>query len=388
MQDPLFAQLFLHSLPDVGPATYTRLVEHFGSAELALLQSNSMPESFLKPAAIAILEKFHNYPESCASSQKAIADIEWLNKQSKVKLLTLEDPAYPKLLRQTAKAPPLLFVQGNLDCLHFPQIAIVGSRHPSVGGLENAHRFAHHLAANGFTITSGLALGVDAAAHEGALAGLGKTIAVMGTGLDKIYPTRHYSLAQRILENDGALVSEFPLGLGAHPSNFPQRNRIISGLSCGVLVVEAAIQSGSLITAKIALEQNREVFSIPGSIHNPLARGCHQLIRQGATLTETAQDIVDQLQGILSYQRHELATINTSAMKQQKTKVIEENNKQDLTSLSAEERNLVTIMGFDPVAIDDLVERTGIPVGSLTAQLIGLEIKGFVEQRGASFQRV
>jgi DNA processing protein len=383
MQDPRFLPLFLHSLPDVGAVTYTRLMEHFMTAQSVLLQSRSALEAFLKPSALTVLENFRNHPQACTLTQKVMRDIDWLSARPDITLLTFEDAAYPTLLRHTSKAPPLLFVRGNVESLCLPQIAIVGSRNPTAGGLENAHRFAQHLASNGFTITSGLALGIDAAAHEGALAGQGKTIAVMGTGIDKIYPTRHHRLAQQILDAGGALVSEFPLGTVAHPTHFPQRNRIISGLSCGVLVVEAALKSGSLITAKIALEQNREIFSIPGSIHNPLARGCHQLIRQGATLTETAQDIVDQLDGFLGYQHHELTRItSTNSVKSQSPET------RSLEDLTPQEQSLVAAMGFDPVAIDELVERTGMTVGSLVAQLVSLEIKGFVEQQGASYQRV
>jgi DNA processing protein len=400
MQDPRFLPLFLHSLPDVGAVTYTRLMEHFGSAESVLSQPSSELELFLKPSALAMLENFRHHAHSCALSKKIMRDIDWLDTHADIHLLTLEDLSYPALLRHTSKAPPLLFVRGNLDSLCLPQIAIVGSRNPSVWGLENAHRFAQYLATNGFTITSGLALGIDAAAHEGALAAQGKTIAVMGTGIDKIYPTRHHSLAQKILAAGGALVSEFPLGTMAHSAHFPQRNRIISGLSCGVLVVEAALKSGSLITAKIALEQNREVFSIPGSIHNPLARGCHQLIRQGATLTETAQDIVDQLDGLLSYQRHQLSQISGAETLQKKTPALDISTQKNtslksmplktmpLETLTSEEQYLIDAMGFDAIAIDELVERTGASVGVLIAQLVNLEIKGVVQQLGADYQRV
>jgi DNA processing protein len=293
-------------------------------------------------------------------------------------------------LQHIPKPPPLLFVRGELSCLSLPQIAIVGSRNPSSGGLENAQRFAEYLAANGFVITSGLAMGVDAAAHEGALLAKGKTIAVMGTGINMIYPARHRGLAQRILDAGGTLISEFPLGCGAQAANFPQRNRIISGLSCGVLVVEAAIKSGSLITASTALQQDREVFAIPGSIHNPLARGCHQLIRQGATLVETAKDIVDQLHGMLSYQRQELMDFQEDKSKKQPPRTVSapQQARLNLEELSAAEQQLMVAIGFDPVSIDELVERTGTGVGSLMAQLVGLEIKGFVQQLGAAYQRI
>jgi len=395
MQDPRFLPLVLHRLPEVGPVTYSCLIEHFGSAESVLSQSRHQLEPLLKPSTLQAIVDFQHNQEASSIAQQVLKDLEWLDAQPNAHVLKLGDAEYPALLSQTPKPPPILFVRGDLACLNLPQLAIVGSRNPSGGGAENAHRFAQYLAANGFAITSGLALGVDAAAHEGALMAQGKTVAVMGTGIDKIYPARHRSLAQTIVEAGGALVSEFPLGTGAQAAHFPQRNRIISGLSWGVLVVEAAIQSGSLITAKAALQQNREVFAIPGSIHNPLARGCHQLIRQGATLVETAADIVEQLDGMLSYQRQALVQSQRKRTLKSKITIIANNVdimpaklEQDITGLSLGEQQLIKAMGFDPVTIDELIERTDGSVGSLMAQLVGLEIKGFVQQIGAGYQRV
>jgi DNA processing protein len=382
MQDPRFYSLVLHRLPQVGAVTYNRLVGLFGSPENVLSQSNKRLEPLLELETLSVIQDFQSNPEQSTIGQKALVDLEWIDAQPNVHLLSVADISYPELLQTIPNLPPLLFVRGDIHLLSLPQIAIVGSRNPSSGGAENAYRFAEFLAGNGFAITSGLALGVDAAAHQGALAAQGKTIAVMGTGLDMIYPSRHRALAQQILETGGALVSELPLGSSSKAANFPQRNRIISGLSCGVLVVEAAIQSGSLITAKAAMQQNREVFAIPGSIHNPLARGCHQLIRQGATLVETGQDIVDQLQGMLGYQREKLTKLQEKAAKKA------ELDEKELDALSPAEQQLIHAMGYDPVNIDDLVERTGIGVGSVAAQLIGLEIKGYVQQIGAGYQRV
>jgi DNA processing protein len=382
MQDPHFYSLVLHRLPQVGAVTYNRLVNLFGSPEAALSQTSKQLQALVEPETLAAIQDFQSNPEISTIGQKALVDLEWVHSQPNVHLLSAMDANYPELLQKISNFPPLLFVRGDIHLLSLPQIAIVGSRNPSSGGGENAYRFAEFLASSGFAITSGLALGVDAAAHQGALATHGKTIAVMGTGLDMIYPSRHRALAQQILDTGGALVSELPLGSSSKAANFPQRNRIISGLSCGVLVVEAAIQSGSLITAKAAMQQSREVFAIPGSIHNPLARGCHQLIRHGATLVETGQDIVDQLQGMLGYQREKLATLQQKAAK--KTELDEK----ILDSLSPAEQQLIHAMGYDPVNIDDLVERTGIAVGSVAAQMIGLEIKGYVQQIGAGYQRV
>jgi len=382
MQDPRFYSLVLHRLPHVGASTYQRLIKHFGSPVAALSQPINRLHPLLDGESLQAIREFQSHAELSVIGQKATLDLEWLDLQSDVHLVSVVHSAYPELLAQIPRLPPLLFVRGDIHLLSLPQIAIVGSRNPTSGGSENAYRFAECLARNGFAITSGLALGVDAAAHQGALAAKGKTIAVMGTGLDLIYPSRHRSLAQEILDNGGALVSELPLGSGSKAAHFPQRNRIISGLSCGVLVVEAAVQSGSLITAKAALQQNREVFAIPGSIHNPLARGCHQLIRQGATLVETAQDIVDQLQGILGFQRESLSKLQQQAAR--KTELDEK----ELDSLSSTEQQIIHAMGYDPMNIDDLVERTGIAVGSMAAQLIGLEIKGYVQQIGAGYQRI
>ncbi|MCK9563341.1 MAG: DNA-processing protein DprA, partial [Bacteroidales bacterium] len=261
----------------------------------------------------------------------------------------------------------LLFVRGDPTALSLPQLAIVGSRRASSGGLNSARAFAAALAASGFAITSGLALGVDGAAHRGALE-RGKTVAVFGTGIDICYPRQHRNLAQAILDGGGTLVSEFPLGLTPKRENFPQRNRIISGLGLGVLVVEAARGSGSLITARLAMEQGREVFAMPGSVHNPQARGCHWLIREGATLVETVDDIVEHLGGLLAYKGEEAAPVPPAAA-------------------TDDEVRLLEAMGFDPVSADTLVERTGMAISRLTGILVGLELKGVVENVGGLYLR-
>lgn len=330
-----------------------------------------------------MLRQFHTNPEASDMGRSVARDLAYIESQPMLHCLTYDNPLYPRLLREIPRPPPLLFVRGDATCLSLPQLAMVGSRNPSGGGIENAERFAHYMAERGFAITSGLALGIDAAAHRGALRAGGKTIAVMGTGIDLIYPSRHRQLAQEIIDSGGALVSEFPLGTSSHASNFPQRNRIISGLSGGTLVVEAAVQSGSLITASYALQQDREVFAIPGSIHNPLARGCHQLIRQGATLVETAQDIVDQLAGLLSYKRQEIKSAKTM----QSELFDERPASGDEPNLGADEQILLQALGYDPQPMDVLAERTGLDIGSLSAQLIGLEIKGLIQQTGACYQR-
>jgi DNA processing protein len=380
---PLAATLLVLRLPDVGVAGYWQLLELFESPLVLLSQPVQSLNSLLNPTAAAILRQFHADPEASDIGRNVAKDLAYIESQPLLHCLTYDNPLYPRLLREIPRPPPLLFVRGDPTCLSLPQLAIVGSRNPSGGGSENAERFAHYMAERGFAITSGLALGIDAAAHRGALRAGGKTIAVMGTGIDLVYPSRHRQLAQDIIDSGGALVSEFPLGTASHACNFPQRNRIISGLSGGTLVVEAAVQSGSLITASYALQHDREVFAIPGSIHNPLARGCHQLIRQGATLVETAQDIVDQLAGLLSYKRQEIK----SAKKLQPELFDEPAVSNNEPILNADEQILLQALGYDPLPMDVLAERTGLDIGNLTAQLIGLEIKGLIQQTGACYQR-
>ncbi len=380
--DSLLAKhlLFLR-LPETGAGAYWQLREMDLDIATLLDQPAFSLKSCLRPAALEALRGFHT---GSALTTRLEQDLTYIAQQPDLHCLLFDDPLYPRLLREIPKPPPMLFVRGDPACLSLPQLAIVGSRNPTAGGQENAERFARYLAECGFAITSGLALGIDAAAHQGALNGRGKTIAVMGTGIDLIYPARHRNLAQSILDAGGALVSEFPLGVSSQAANFPQRNRIISGLSGGTLVVEAAVQSGSLITASYAVQHDREVFAIPGSIHNPLARGCHQLIRQGATLVETAQDIVDQLAGLISYKRQELRRDS------QRTLFASEETAEhsETQVLDAGEQALLDALGYDPLPLDLLAERTGADIGSLSAGLIGLEIKGLVQQIGACYQRI
>ena len=286
----------------------------------------------------------------------------WLQ-QPGCHLLTLADPAYPLLLKQIPDPPPLLYVQGDPARLSQPQLAIVGSRNPTPSGIANAREFAACLARAGLTITSGLAVGIDGAAHQGALEH-GQTLAIAGTGLDRVYPARHKALAHRILAG-GALVSEYPPGTQAKPENFPRRNRIISGLSVGTLVVEATPRSGSLITARLALEQGREVFAIPGSIHNPQARGCHALIREGAKLVESAKDIIEELGSLLASLTP--ASDLPASLEQA-----------DAAGLEPEYQKLLESMGFDPISVDQLISRTGLTPESVSSMLLLLELDGHV----------
>jgi DNA processing protein len=290
-------------------------------------------------------------------------DLAWLEKPGN-HILTLGDDRYPALLREIPDPPPVLFVHGDPALLHHPQLAMVGSRNPSPGGRDNALNFARHLAAAGLTVTSGLAIGIDGAAHQGALDGEGHTVAVTGTGLDRVYPASQRELAHRIADQ-GVLVSEFSPGTPPLAANFPRRNRIISGLSIGTLVVEAALKSGSLITARLALEQGREVFAIPGSIHNPLARGCHTLIRQGAKLVETASDIMEELAPLLGSLE---STSETGA---------DPSSPPD-RNLDPEYLQLLESVGHDPTSVDSIIERSGLTADIVSSMLLLLELEGYV----------
>lgn len=289
------------------------------------------------------------------------ACLEWLN-ANPVRCLTLDADAYPALLWQIPDPPPMLFVRGNAACLALPQLALVGSRHASRTGAANAYRFARALSEAGLVVTSGLALGIDGAAHQAAVDRGAATVAVFGTGLDRVYPRRHGALAEAILDAGGAWVSEFLPGSAPLPHHFPQRNRIISGLSAGVLVVEAAPRSGSLITARLALEQGREVFAIPGTIQNPSAHGCHQLIREGAVLVETVGHVIEQLGALLgSYLPEEAVAADM------------------MVELTGPEANLLEKMGYDVAGIDQLVTLTGLSAAQLMPLLVSLELKGVIE---------
>jgi DNA processing protein len=297
---------------------------------------------------------------SSSDREELTHDLRWIE-ASGVHLLLCTDPSYPPLLAQISEAPPVLFVLGSLAALQSPQLAIVGSRTPTAAGRKTARDFALSLAQAGLTITSGLAVGVDAASHEGALLAEGMTVAVFGTGLDAVYPLENTRLAARIRER-GALVSEFPPRTRPARRNFPQRNRIISGLARGTLVVEAALRSGSLLTAKWAAEQGREVFAIPGSIHNRLTRGCHKLIRDGATLVENPGDVVSELQLPLCRQRLTPQPASRNGP----------------PALDKEYEMLLDALGFEPATIDDLVGRTGIPGAAVASMLLILELEGCV----------
>ena len=340
------------------------LLERYGSARAAF---ESGPAD---PALSSELQRFLREPDRSAVA----ADRAWLEADPNRHALLRGHPGYPAQLEDLADPPPLLFVVGEPAALGPPQLAVVGSRNPSRGGRDTARDFARHLAGAGLTLTSGLAVGIDGAAHEGALAGGGTTVAVLGTGPDRVYPARHRELAHAIVDGGGALVSEFPPGAPPLRHHFPRRNRIISGLAAGVLVVEAAVRSGSLITARLAGEQGREVFAIPGSIHNPLARGCHRLLREGAKLVEEAADILE-----------ELAPQLRAALFQDEE---ETSKKQEDSGLDDEYYRLLECLGHDPVAVDEVVERSGLTADVVSSMLLLLELHGHVASApGNRYQR-
>lgn len=290
-------------------------------------------------------------------------DEEWLQSAGN-HLVELGSEQYPELLAQTRRPPERLYVKGDPDTLHLPAIAIVGSRNPTGSGRRTAYEFARYLGNAGFCIVSGLAEGIDTAAHRGALDAGAATVAFLGHGIDRVYPSSNLELAHEIAAS-GALVSEFPLGTPPERSLFPQRNRLISGLSLGTLVVEAARRSGSLITARHAGDEGREVFAVPGSIHNPLSRGCHQLIRQGAKLVETAEDIFAELAPLSA---HMLQTSLESTTNDGETG----HDDEDYACLRR-------VLGHDPVSIDELAEDSGLTIEKVSSMLLILELQGVVE---------
>jgi DNA processing protein len=377
-RDEIGAWLRLLLTPRVGPTSARRLLAALGSPQ-GVFAATKEALAAVVPAreTTELLKLPPGLDEQLAATQAWLDDA--TPGQSRA-LITLGDERYPAALLETADPPLLLFAQGRLELLAAPSVAIVGSRSPTAQGKENAFAFAQALSQAGITVVSGLAQGIDGAAHEGALAGcpahpvagrLGSTIAVVGTGLDRVYPKIHLDLARRMAQQ-GLLISEFTLGTSPLPSNFPKRNRIVAGLSRGTLVVEAALQSGSLITARLATEMGREVLAIPGSIHSPQARGCHALIKQGAKLVETAQDVLEEMRWQVA------APVSDAPL-----------HAQDDDASSSGEDPVLSAMGFDPVGQDALSARTGLGPADLGARLLELEMLGRVARLpGALFQRV
>jgi DNA processing protein len=360
LDEELAAWVRLTLTPELGSAALRRLLAAYGGPRDILNAGRTALARHVPDATAAAIIRD-------ASGDALASTGAWLEEPSN-HIVTLADPDYPRLLLQIPDPPALLYVKGRLDLLNRPALAIVGSRNATAQGIANADSFARTLSDAGLVIVSGLALGIDAAAHRGGLAGASGSIAVVGTGLDIVYPARNRALAHELAER-GALVSEFALGTPGRPENFPRRNRLISGFALGSLVVEAAVGSGSLITARSALDQGREVFAVPGSIHSPLAKGCHALIKQGAKLVESAGDVLEELR---------LAPAAAPAGQLPAPEYRD-----------AGERRVVDALGFDPVDPDTVAARTGMSAAQVSALLTQLEIDGTVAALpGGRFQRV
>ena len=367
----LRARLHFWRAKGIGPSSMRRIVEHFGGAAEALrVSDNALLEAGLKKEGIAAYRA--QLPDA------ADPDWRWLEAADQHHILVPEDSRYPTLLKRIRTAPPVLFALGNAELLNDPQIGMVGSRNPTQGGKENARAFAAHFAANGLTVTSGLAVGIDAHSHEAALDAGGNTLAVVGNGLDIMYPLRNRKLAERMVAQ-GCIVSEFPIGIPAHPQHFPRRNRIISGMSFGVLIVEAALQSGTLVTARHAMEQGREVFAIPGSIHNPLARGCHHLIRQGAKLVETANDVLEEISPQLNAWLQQDKVPPTA---QGKLALTGGNAPLEADTFDPEYAQVLDALGYEPLPIDRIILNTGLTADAVSSILLMLELHNLVAACG------
>lgn len=365
--DPgLASWLQLTLTPGLGAATIRQLLSQFGLPEKIIGTRRSDLTRHAGAEAIQALD-------SDAVAKEVKRALVWLEQPGNA-VVTLADAAYPRLLLEIPDPPPLLYCRGRTELLNRPALALVGSRNATAQGTSNAEQFARNFSSAGFTIVSGLAQGVDSAAHRGGLAGEGSTIAVMGTGVDTTYPRSNAALADDIAAR-GLLLSEFPLGTKAYAHNFPRRNRLISGLAQGCLVVEAALASGSLITARAAAEQGREVFAIPGSIHSPLSKGCHALIKSGAKLAESAEDVLSEL---ASFRRTAFATTRIPA-----------GATENAAGAEVPDDPLLACMGFDPVDVDSLCMRAGLPAERVSAELLRLELAGRVAVLpGGLYQRL
>ena len=367
--------LELQAVKGLGPITYTRLIDRFGSPE-AIRKANLselLATGDLSPSLAQALKE----PLS-ATSQKHIQREMDAVEAGRFSILTLADPEYPARLKTIADPPPLLYYTGQLHERDQQALAIVGARKGSHAGRAFTRQLSGNLAALGFTIVSGLARGIDADAHEGALASTGRTVAVLGCGIDRTYPPEHTKIRQRI-EQDGAVFSEFPMGTSPLSFHFPRRNRVISGLSLGVIITEATLKSGSLITARMALEQNREVFAVPGNVTHPLSQGPHRLIKQGAKLVEKPWDVVEEILPMLepSFREH-LETPQDLAETQPSTIV-----------LGPEERHVFDRIPLEPVSLDELIAQGSYSSSEVMSILLSLEVKGLIKQvPGLQYVRV
>lgn len=382
-RDELAGWLRLSTTHGLGRATARRLLKAFGSPERVL----AAPDDALR--ALASAESVQALRADAAHHERQLdATQRWLDGAVAAgavrDVVVLGDPRFPELLLHTADPPLLLFTLGRVELLSARSLAIVGSRLATPQGMDNARMFARFLSEHQLTIVSGLATGIDGAAHEGALAGPGSTVAFVGTGLDRVYPSGHLQLMKRIAEH-GLVASEYPLGAFAKPDNFPRRNRLIAGVSRGTLVVEAALESGSLITARMAVECGREVFAIPGSIHSPQSSGCHRLIQEGAKLVENGDDILRELRPDDAPRRARLSPPQPSLFAEAGDGP---GDAGEAAGTRGPDAALREALGHDPVSFDALSARTGLPADQLAARLLELELAGVVQRLpGGLFQR-
>ncbi len=370
-------QAWLHLLraPGLGSVKTQKLLQTFGDAQTAIQQKSFPKDCQVPSSATRYLQQ--------ANNDDLAAELSWLNKNNN-HILPLNDPLYPPQLRQIEDPPLLLFVKGQAETLLLPQLAVVGSRNATAGGINNTQAFCHDLSQKGYVITSGLAAGIDATAHQAALDAGGQTVAVMGTGINQIYPKSHQQLAKSIV-TQGAVISELPLNTPPHAHNFPRRNRIIAGLSLGTLVVEAAKKSGTLITARLSMEQNRPVMAIPGSIHNPHSKGCHLLIKQGAKLVESAQDIAEELSPSVAMLSDQIR----DQLQQSDSPNLEKNSEDPICQLPDSQQKVLSAMGHDPISFDHLMAATSMAVAELNSDLMLLELSGWISKSpGSQYQRV
>lgn len=358
-----FYLLALNRISSLQPKTIVKILQHWPNLEELFQQTSKELQAFGLTPKVAYAIKNFNF-------DVLEQDKKWQSLSPHHHILSIEDAQYPHLLKEITDPPAILYVIGDTACLQQTTIAMVGSRKPSIAGSETAFLFANKLAQFPITIVSGLAAGIDRQAHEGCLKAGGKTVAVMGTGIDRIYPAYHEDLASKIAQF-GLLMSEFPLGTPPHAGHFPRRNRIISGLSLAILVVEAAKRSGSLITARFALEQNREVMAIPGSIYNLQSNGCHYLLQQGATLITTPQDILCEL------------SISHKPAREKMPHPGETNQ----NSHGNEYENLVKCVGFEITTIDQIMHRTHLSIETITCELANLELQGIVKAVPGGYMR-
>ena len=369
------AWLLLANTKELGSLRISNLIKYYESVEEIFSQSSFPPELQI-PKTVQQLLRNPNY----TNIKK---DLSWLEKPNNT-IITLDNDLYPPLLKQTNSPPPLLYVKGDPDILLQPQLAVVGSRNATPVGLKNTHSFCSDLAKSGLTITSGMALGVDGKAHQAAIDVGGKTVAVMGTGLDVVYPAKHKNLAHLIAET-GVLISEFSVGTKPNAYNFPRRNRIICGLSLGTLVIEAGVQSGTLITARQTMEINRPVMAIPGSIHSPLSKGCHLLIKQGAKLVESADEILEELTPLAQ----SLSIKIQEKLSLLENKTVQSENKSYIKGDDNDHAMILNCILYDPTSIDEIISKSGLSTQEVASTLLILELEDKIQALpGAQYLRI